>query len=1055
MVHHPHRNLMAAIALAAAFGCATAPEPAVDAGHEVDVTATVEAAAPNCDDADPCTLDTVADGVCTHAANVGHNCGADPAHCRYAFCDAAAKCVWTSSAGTVCDAKTGCSAIDCAGGLPCVSVAKPPGAWCALGKGGLCPMGFCWADGTCHAGADAADPCEKGDATPQCRAKTCDATERCTSVATSGAACIPPSGLGICERGACDLAGGCTAVVAVGALCKLAGLPGQSGSCAASGQCLAPAGLPCGPKGTCTMALWDGAGHCVTTGITGKSCSAGVPQCMYGQCSVGGACEAKVPKSGGEPCAAMGKAGPIAGTCDGTGKCTFVVGKPCGSVQCSTSLLSADGICVAQAGVEGKPCNLPASTCGSSFCAKDGSCQLVPAVAGKPCTIGPQSNTCTIGVCDGKGQCKQQVASGNVCTPATGPCWTGVCDPLGACAPVPKPAGVACAIAGAQPCELGTCDGKGACVTKIVPGMVPNSAPFCTGLLCDANGQPTVAMTVPTLVVPPTAMVPDTVCTRKVCLPVAGKGLPNTAVVATPGMPSLLPGICRQSTLCDQNKLIDDPASLPLPTGTPCTGPCALLGGVCDGKGTCVPLEPQFSGCTTGGLCDGLGFCNGVGVCIPIDAPGKACPLPNAAATPCLAGQCLASGACVAVALAPAAPCVSADPTVATAACNAQGACVAETFAAGKPCGVTSTCGSGKMTATGVCAMQYAPAGTPIAPADPLVATLMPLSMCSQWVCDGDGEPNAVLVPGLSGVVCGASPTVCVTMTCDAKGACVAVPNQGQKCPIEDMCANGVCSAQGKCEPVANLSATCPSAGPCWLGQCSGVNLCTQVPVAVGTSCAAPDGDPGSCDGSGHCVTAKTVPGAACVAGPGCPSGIKGVLDKNLNCSANMPDGTPCGLKCVENGTCTGGACIGAPRDSLCKAIGMCNAAAVCVGAADAKPWTASFGTCQWGKPAGAACAGTSSQCAQSVCMVGAAGTPMCVALTLGAVNCDDGNPCTLGDHCSDDVCAGNIANACSDTNPCTGDWCDPKLGCQHASLDGLPCGIGAVCKNSLCVVKP
>ena len=44
---------------------------------------------------------------------------------------------------------------------------------------------------------------------------------------------------------------------------------------------------------------------------------------------------------------------------------------------------------------------------------------------------------------------------------------------------------------------------------------------------------------------------------------------------------------------------------------------------------------------------------------------------------------------------------------------------------------------------------------------------------------------------------------------------------------------------------------------------------------------------------------------------------------------------------------------------------------------------------------------------------------------------CDDGNACTSGDTCQAGVCTG-IAVTCNDNNPCTLDTCDPTLGCNY-----------------------
>jgi len=66
---------------------------------------------------------------------------------------------------------------------------------------------------------------------------------------------------------------------------------------------------------------------------------------------------------------------------------------------------------------------------------------------------------------------------------------------------------------------------------------------------------------------------------------------------------------------------------------------------------------------------------------------------------------------------------------------------------------------------------------------------------------------------------------------------------------------------------------------------------------------------------------------------------------------------------------------------------------------------------------------------------------------------CEDGNPCDVGDHCSDGVCVeGTESLACDDDNPCTDDSCEPETGCVFASIEGA-CDDGNLCtKGDICV---
>jgi hypothetical protein len=77
----------------------------------------------------------------------------------------------------------------------------------------------------------------------------------------------------------------------------------------------------------------------------------------------------------------------------------------------------------------------------------------------------------------------------------------------------------------------------------------------------------------------------------------------------------------------------------------------------------------------------------------------------------------------------------------------------------------------------------------------------------------------------------------------------------------------------------------------------------------------------------------------------------------------------------------------------------------------------------------------------------------------LTGVSCDDGDVCTLADHCDAGVCAGTTIN-CGDNNVCTTDSCDPAGGCLYsfnnlACDDGDPCTVGDHCTQGNCDGEP
>lgn len=74
---------------------------------------------------------------------------------------------------------------------------------------------------------------------------------------------------------------------------------------------------------------------------------------------------------------------------------------------------------------------------------------------------------------------------------------------------------------------------------------------------------------------------------------------------------------------------------------------------------------------------------------------------------------------------------------------------------------------------------------------------------------------------------------------------------------------------------------------------------------------------------------------------------------------------------------------------------------------------------------------------------------------TYATGECDDGEPCTIFDACVPDSKIGGfcngLTNGCDDENPCTGDACEPGVGCtfEHVAAgcsDGSVCTAGDVC---------
>ncbi|RME21121.1 MAG: hypothetical protein D6806_15245, partial [Deltaproteobacteria bacterium] len=104
-------------------------------------------------------------------------------------------------------------------------------------------------------------------------------------------------------------------------------------------------------------------------------------------------------------------------------------------------------------------------------------------------------------------------------------------------------------------------------------------------------------------------------------------------------------------------------------------------------------------------------------------------------------------------------------------------------------------------------------------------------------------------------------------------------------------------------------------------------------------------------------------------------------------------------------------------------------------------------------------CANNDCQKAQPGDFYGYCGGQNCSTLPDGSA-CNDGDPCTVNDVCSAGACSGTPKN-CSDGNVCTDDACNPADGCcTHTTdaggcNDGDPCTVNDVCSNGVCGGTP
>jgi hypothetical protein len=161
-------------------------------------------------------------------------------------------------------------------------------------------------------------------------------------------------------------------------------------------------------------------------------------------------------------------------------------------------------------------------------------------------------------------------------------------------------------------------------------------------------------------------------------------------------------------------------------------------------------------------------------------------------------------------------------------------------------------------------------------------------------------------------------------------------------------------------------------------------------------------------------------------------------------CCASACDSAP-GCKLATGATCADGEHCAYPDNAADGSA--CD---------DANPCTPTD-ECQAGSCAGSGtidCSAMSDQCNSGVCDPT---TGSCVAEPFREGDaCSDGDACTVGETCSSGACGGGSARSCDDGVVCTDDRCDAADGCHHdpntASCDdGNPCTVGDHCGSGLC----
>ena len=279
----------------------------------------------------------------------------------------------------------------------------------------------------------------------------------------------------------------------------------------------------------------------------------------------------------------------------------------------------------------------------------------------------------------------------------------------------------------------------------------------------------------------------------------------------------------------------------------------------------------------------------------------------------------------------------------------------------------------------------------------------------------------------------------CTDDLCTTTGGCeypsvIGACDDGDPCTVADQCDDGVCAGYPvSCE--CQVDADCE---PLEDGDlCNGTLVCdtSSLPykcvVEPGTEkyCPEPEGEDSFClqawcdPASGECSFLPALEGFLCDNGDLCTVNEK--CQAGL-CTGGTPVNCTDGNPCTDDGCDSQTGCAHLPNTDACDDGDPCTLADQCSGS-----------KCVGGPPLqcedGNDC--TQDSCAPDAgCLHEAAAGP-----------CDDGNACTTDDACNQGKCVGGVPLVCADSNPCTDHACDPVAGCV-TSLNQAPCDDGDAC---------
>ncbi len=480
----------------------------------------------NCDDNNPCTLDTCDLGTCNYAAIA--NCvpppsACDAAHpCATGVCDpvshACVACLVSTDCGAnflcqnnACLAAPGCkSDVDCKATKQVCSLTDGVCVDCNTGVDcgtNQCNAHKCIAAPPCKSSKDCIAVCDTTSGTcVDCLSDTdCLASQfcnlsshTCTSDVCTGAGCVGntsfaclPNGSGFGAASSCDDANLCTddaCKLGTGCLHTNNSAPCFDGSaCTVNDTCSGAScvglTLDCDDKNVCTADSCDTQSGCVHVNVAG-TCDDGLLCTANDACAAGACVGAAVSCDDGKQC--------TADSCIEGAGCTHtdLTGTPCTDGNaCTSEDTCATGACVggpAPTCDDGNPCTVDS-------CAVATGCVHTDAVNtvcddASVCTV---SDACVAGTCQGTAVVcdDQNVCTENTCSPTIGclftqntaPCSDGnACTTGDICSVGKCTSGAAVVCDDKNACTVDSCDTTVGCVFTPTSGGACDDGNFCT-----------------------------------------------------------------------------------------------------------------------------------------------------------------------------------------------------------------------------------------------------------------------------------------------------------------------------------------------------------------------------------------------------------------------------------------------------------------------------------------------------------------------------------------------------------------------------------------------